>query len=296
MHNPQWLRSFAAVVAHGGFTRAAQQLGLTQAAVSQHVRHLEDELGPLLIRRPRQVELTPAGTALLAFIQDMERAQGRLRASLSQTVSDQGEVSLISPGSVGLALYPILLDYQRNHPGLMIRHRFAPDPEALQAVVNKQYELGLVTMKPDDPRVAASAFTEEVLELVVPAGAQAEDWADLQRLGFIDHPDGRAMATRLLSRRFPGNPGVGSLPVHGFTNQVALILEPVSRGLGFTVIPRHARESFAQPALIDTVECGDPVRDTLWLIHRAEWPLSGAAQWLVERLRGLPRFRRDRAT
>lgn len=295
MYNPQWLRSFATVAALGGFTRAANKLGLTQAAVSQHVRNLEEQLGPLLIRRPRQIELTPAGTALMAFVQDMERAERRLKATLSEEVSDQGEVSLITPGSVGLALYPVLLDFQRNHPGLSIRHRFAPDTEVLHAVLEKHYELGLVTLKPDDPRVCASAFTEEVLELVVPAGGSAKSWADLQKLGFIDHPDGRAMATRLLSRRFPGNPGIASLPVHGFTNQVALILEPVSRGLGFTVIPRHARESFAQPASIKTVACGDPVMDTLWLIHRAEWPLSGAAQWLVEQLRGVPRFRRSRA-
>lgn len=295
MRNPQWLRSFAAVAELGGFTRAANKLSLTQAAVSQHVRHLEDDLGPLLIRRPRLIELTPAGIALLAFVQDMERAERRLKASLSDVVSDQGEVSLITPGSVGLALYPVLLDFQQNHRGLSIRHRFAPDTEALQAVLEKHYELGLVTLKPDDPRISASAFTEEVLELVVPAGAKAKTWEDLQRLGFIDHPDGRAMATRLLSRRFPGNPGVASLPVHGFTNQVALILEPVSRGLGFTVIPRHARESFSQPASIRAVDCGDPVMDTLWLIHRSEWPLSGAAQWLIEQLRGVPRFRRTRA-
>jgi len=292
MKNPQWLRSFAAVALHGGFTRAAVKLGLTQAAVSQHVRHLEDDLGPLLIRRPRKIELTRAGTALLAFTQEMDIAERRLRASLSETMSDQGEVSLITPGSVGLALYPVLLDFQKNHPGLSIRHRFAPDTEVLNAVLEKHYELGLVTLRPNDSRLSVSAFTEEILELVIPAGAHARSWKDLQTLGFIDHPDGRSMATRLLFRRFPGNPGIDSLPTNGFTNQVALILEPVSRGLGFTVIPRHARESFAQPATIKSVDCGDPVMDTLWLIHRAEWPLSGAAQWLIEQLRGVPRFQR----
>lgn len=296
MQNPQWLRSFAAVAGTGGFTRAAHALGLTQAAVSQHVRQLEAELGPLFIRRPRQVELTPAGVALLTYVQETERAERRLRASLSDAVTDVGEVSFITPGSVGLALYPILLDYQRNHPGLCIRHRFAPDPDILQAVLQKQYELGLVTLKPDDPRLLATPFTEESLELVVPAGEVAEQWSDLQRLGFIDHPDGRAMATRLLSRRYPGNPGIGTLPVHGFTNQVALILEPVARGLGFTVIPRHARESFAQPDALRVVDCGEPVVDTLWLIHRAEWPLSGPARWLVEQLRGVPRFQLRRCS
>src|SRR5690606_332178 len=88
-----------------------------------------------------------------------------------------------------------------------------------------------------------------------------------EQLGFIDHPDGQAMARRLLSRRFPDAPGVRNLPVSGYTNQITLILESVARGIGFTVIPRYARRAFA----IQVVENGAKVVDTLWLLHRAEW-------------------------
>jgi DNA-binding transcriptional LysR family regulator len=174
---------------------------------------------------------------------------------------------------------------QGAHPGLVIRHRFAPDPETREAVLDKRYELGLVTLRPDDPRLAAGQFAEEPLELVVPAGEEVQSWADLARLGFIDHPDGHAMATRLLARHFPANPGVLSLPRHGFSNQISLILEPVARGLGFTVIPRHAREAFANSHAIRVIECGAPVVDTLWLIHRAEWPLSSRAMWMLDHIR-----------
>jgi DNA-binding transcriptional LysR family regulator len=285
MLNPQWLRSFAAVAELGGFTRAARHLGLTQAAVSQHMQHLEAELGPLLIRRGRQLELMPAGVALLAYCGEIEQAHRRLQLQLSDTTLDSGEVSLITPGSVGLALYPLLLDLQQAHPGLVIRHRFAPDSETREAVLDKRYELGLVTLRPDDPRLAAEPFAEEPLELVVPAGEQVHGWADLERLGFIDHPDGRAMATRLLSRHFPGNPGLSTLPLRGFSNQISLILAPVARGLGFTVIPRHAREAFVDAHAIRVIECATPVVDTLWLVHRSEWPLSSRAAWVLKQIR-----------
>jgi DNA-binding transcriptional LysR family regulator len=281
----QWLRSFATLAETGSFTRAADRLGLTQAAVSQHVRHLEDALGPLLIRRPRQVELTPAGTALLDYCSEVEQADRRLQVRLTNGEAECGEVSLVTPGSIGLALYPILLDLQQASPGLVIRYRFAPDHDARDAVLHNKFELGLVTLKPDDPRLAAEPFIEEPLELVAPAAADVETWGDLERLGFIDHPDGQAMATRLLSRRFPDNPGIRSLPSHGFVNQIGLILEPVARGLGFTVIPRHARLAYARPAAIRVIECGAPVVDRLWLIHRAEWPLSARAQRVVEHIR-----------
>lgn len=285
MLNPQWLQTFAALIELGSFTRAAEKLQVTQAAVSQHLRQLEDRLGLLVIRRTRGIELTPAGQALLDYCKEIEVADKKLRLRLSDDDDADGEIGLISPGSIGLALFPILLDLQQDNPNWKMRHRFAPDPEVISAVLANQYELGFVTLKPDDARLAASKFAEEPLELVVPAGETAHEWSDLERLGFIDHPDGQAMANRLLSRRFPRNPGVASLPRHGFSNQVGLILEFVARGLGFTVIPRYARTVFPKPEAIAVMECGAPVVDTLWLIHRAEWPLSTRAQKTVAYLR-----------
>jgi DNA-binding transcriptional LysR family regulator len=286
MLNPQWLRTFATLAELGSFTRTAERLQLTQAAVSQHLRHLENELGLLAIRRPRQLELTPAGNALLAYCAELDLADRRLRLRLSGADEESGEISLISPGSIGLALFPLLLALQQAHPGWVVRHRFAPDPEVLAAVLQNQYELGLVTLKPDDARLSASHFTEEPLELVVPAAhADVHEWADLERLGFIDHPDGQAMASRLLSRRFPGSPGIHTLRRQGFSNQIALILEPVARGLGFTVIPRYARSAFPRQDDIAVVECGPPVVDTLWLIHRSEWPVSNCAARAIDHLR-----------
>ncbi|WP_439858743.1 LysR family transcriptional regulator [Pseudomonas sp. MBLB4136] len=285
MLNPQWLRTFATLAEQGNFTRTAERLDLTQAAVSQHVQRLEERLGPLLIRRPRQLELTPAGHALLDYCMEVGAADQRLQQRLSEADAEQGEIGLISPGSIGLALYPQLLALQQAHPGLSIRHRFAPDREVLDAVLENRFELGLVTLKPDDPRLSVSRFAEEPLELVVPAGERVRDWRDLERLGFIDHPDGQAMAGRLLSRRFPGAPGVRSLPCRGFTNQIGLILEPVARGLGFTVIPRFARLAFARPEAIQVIEGAPAVVDSLWLLHRAEWPLSARAELLLQRIK-----------
>ena len=281
MLNPQWLRSFRTLAEVGNFTRTAEQLDLTQAAVSQHVQRLEAQLGPLLIRRPRQIELTPAGRALLDYCAEVAAADLRLQQSLNDDDATQGEISLITPGSIGLALSPRLLELQQQHPGLSIRHRFAPDQDVLTAVLDNQFELGLVTLRPDDPRLAVSRFAEEPLELIAPAGAPASTWAELDALGFINHPDGHAMANRLLTRRYPGAPGIRSLRCTGFTNQIALILEPVSRGLGFTVLPRYARQAFARQDAIQVVEGDLAVMDALWLIHRAEWELSARGRWVV---------------
>jgi DNA-binding transcriptional LysR family regulator len=64
--NLNWIRSFEASARLMSFTKAAQELALTQAGVSQHIRLLEQELGePLFLRLSRAVRLTDAGEAYL---------------------------------------------------------------------------------------------------------------------------------------------------------------------------------------------------------------------------------------
>jgi DNA-binding transcriptional LysR family regulator len=69
--NLTWIRSFEASVRPLSFAKAAQELALTQAGVSQHVRMLEHEVGePLFLRRSKAVRLTDAGSAYLHVVQE----------------------------------------------------------------------------------------------------------------------------------------------------------------------------------------------------------------------------------
>ncbi|HHQ4600369.1 TPA: LysR family transcriptional regulator [Aeromonas veronii] len=280
MVNPLWLHTLVVVHETGSFTRAAERLDLTQAAVSQHISRLEAEFGSLLLRKPRQLELTPRGLVLLDFARQQAQAAEQLRARLSDDDPHHGAITLSTPGSIGLLLYPLLLDQQQEHPGLTIQHRFAPTPDIVQAVLAGRSDLGLVDQPPEHPSIAAEPFAREPLCLVVPNDGEEQSWQHLCQLGFIDHPDGRSMAQRLLGRRYPGQ-RVDEIPLRGFTNQIGLILEPVARGLGFTVLPRFAVTAFAQQEKIRVIQSSIEVIDTLWLIYRAEWPLPARHQRLV---------------
>ncbi|WP_421310496.1 LysR family transcriptional regulator [Aeromonas veronii] len=280
MVNPLWLHTLVVVHETGSFTRAAERLDLTQAAVSQHISRLEAEFGPLLLRKPRQLELTPRGLVLLDFARQQAQAAEQLRARLSDDDPHRGAITLTTPGSIGLLLYPLLLDQQQEHPELTIQHRFAPTPDIVQAVLAGRSDLGLVDQPPEHPSIAAEPFAREPLCLVVPNDGEEPSWQHLCQLGFIDHPDGRNMAQRLLGRRYPGQ-RVDELPLRGFTNQIGLILEPVARGLGFTVLPRFAVTAFAHQEKIRVIQSSIEVIDTLWLIYRAEWPLPARHQRLI---------------
>ncbi|QZA76621.1 LysR family transcriptional regulator [Deefgea tanakiae] len=281
MLNPLWLCSFQAVVRLGSFTRAADELNLTQAAISQHMARLEAQTGRLFIRQGRQLELTPNGQALLIYAQEVDIAQKRFFRTLSAYGPVNGSVSLMVPGSVGLKLYPELLAWQIEQPAISIEMRFAPEPCIIQALLDQTTELGIVTYTPSDERLNYTRLGQEQLCLVLPAQSQARGWDDLQQLGWINHPDGTAMAMRWFARAFPGK-RLADIPERGFINQISLILQPVVLGLGFAILPQHAVKAFQQQDAIRIWSLEQAVSDTLWLVQRQEWPLSQQVRLAAE--------------
>ncbi len=116
------LRAFEASARHLNFTRAAQELNVTQAAVSQQVRALEERLGAELFKRlPRGLGLTDEGRALLPVLSD---AFGRIAQVLKQFEGGQFR-EVLTVGVVGTFaigwLMPRLQDFAAAHPFVELR-------------------------------------------------------------------------------------------------------------------------------------------------------------------------------
>lgn len=117
-----WFRAFEAAARHLSFTSAADELALTQSAVSQHVRALENRLGvPLFLRKPRGLALTDAGRRLLP---EVSAALGRLAAAseLFETGAPDGLLTVAT--SVSFAqwyLVPGMKSFVGTHEGARIR-------------------------------------------------------------------------------------------------------------------------------------------------------------------------------
>ncbi|MBO9709630.1 MAG: LysR family transcriptional regulator [Caulobacter sp.] len=115
------IRIFEAAARLKSFTRAADELGVTQAAVSWQVKALEARLGqPLFLRRPREVALTPAGERLSRAATD---AMALLRAAVSDLVdADEGVLAITTMQSLGGHwLAPRLGGFQIAHPKIAVR-------------------------------------------------------------------------------------------------------------------------------------------------------------------------------
>ncbi len=116
------LRAFLAVARHLNFRVAAEELALTQSAVSRQIQGLEEEVGvPLFLRHTRAVELTGAGAQLLAAAAPaLERLDGAVR-QIRQSAGRRS-VSLTTFASfASMWLIPRLEAFQRDHPDIDIR-------------------------------------------------------------------------------------------------------------------------------------------------------------------------------
>lgn len=270
MINPVWLQTFVTLVQEQHFTRTAQQLHMTQSGVSQHIAKLEASFGLLLKREGKRFTLTDGGQRLyqesLAIVATLEGLKERVVADPLY----EGSVRVISPGSVGLALYPQLLALQQSHPKLSIDYRFAPNHDVEAALLAGRADIGLSTQISQQPQVASQLIAHESLQLVLPKHCEHQDWDSLMALGFINHPDGMHHANLLLAPNFREFSHTGQLPIAGFCNQIHLILQPVAMGLGFTVLPQYAVAAFVQSAMIRVVDLPQPVSEPLYLCEKTQ--------------------------
>ncbi|MBA6391001.1 LysR family transcriptional regulator [Colwellia sp. BRX10-3] len=266
MINLVWLKTFCTLVDVGHFTKTADMLFMTQSGVSQQIKKLEQQLNtPLLIREGKSFSLTDAGIKLHRQGQTLLQSSAELEKSIKQDDPHIGTVKMASPGSIGLKLYPYMLDIQQEHTQLAIDYKFAPNKNIEQDLAERKIDIGLVTELSKSSNIVSHKVAVEPLVLVTSSKINSVNWQKLNKLGFIGHPDGEHHAHALLSKNYAQFEHISQFDHQGFSNQISLILEPVSRGLGFTVLPLHAANAFSKTEKIRVHKLEHSVNETLYL-------------------------------
>lgn len=266
MINPLWLKTFCTLADIGHFTKTATILFMTQSGVSQHIKKLEQQLNTLLlIREGKSFSLTNAGIKLHQQGKILLNSAAELEASIKQDDAFSGELTIASPGSVGLKLYPHLLSIQQQHSHLVVDYSFAPNMDIAEKVSKREVDIGLVTEVTNVKNISYEQVAVEPLVLVTSNKIKSLNWHKLLQLGFIKHPDAEHHSQQLLSKNFSEFEHIEQFDHKGFSNQISLILEPVSRGIGFTVLPFYAVNSFHKQKNIHIHKLDHQVNETLYL-------------------------------
>ncbi|MDO6428334.1 LysR family transcriptional regulator [Thalassotalea sp. 1_MG-2023] len=276
MLNPNWLKTFVTLIDTGHFTKAAQKLYMTQPGVSQHIRKLEEACEHQLIRRDKKsFDITEQGRLIYDYAKQLYKNEQQILEQLTFDDPFSGKCTLACSGALALILYPKLLTIQCRYTALIMQLKAAPNEQILTEVESGEVDLGLVTDVQDRRMLDVQKVGQEQLCLVVPADINTDDEVDtedtLMRLGLISHPD----ATHYLTRYFAQNDqlisvdfNVEKIPVTGYVNQISQILAPVASGLGFTVLPKSAVDSFNAREQLKVLETKKHVVETLYIVKK----------------------------
>ncbi|MET0350610.1 MAG: LysR family transcriptional regulator [Rhizobacter sp.] len=203
--NLRHLRIFETIASCGSFSRAAEQLGMSQPAVSMQVRQLESDLGVVLFEPPQRQRLTDAGQdlllharVLLAQSRAAEEAMAVYEAEAAGGV--RGARGLLHLGVVSTAHYfaPRLLHaFHQRHPDVRLKLTVAKRHEVLAMLQEHRLDLAITGYPPSESDVEAQSFARHPHCIVAPpdhplAKRRKLTWGDLRDEHFIFRESGSA--------------------------------------------------------------------------------------------------------
>ena len=277
------LAIFLSVVDEGSFTAAGDALDMSQPAVSQAIRELEDDLGAVLFHRlGRAVQLTPAGEALV-----LPARQARHDLRIGRSAVE--EIAGLGAGRLDLAclptlavapLAPLVGAFRAAHPGVSIRLSDPEDTaELLRFVRSGESEVGLVEQLHVDGLVTVTLWNQEFL-VVLPPGSTATSpfrLRDLAALPLVAAPPGSS--TRgLLDDALERSAAKATVVVEAAQRETLLPL--IVAGAGAGLLPSPVAEIAAILGCV-VVEPYPTVSRTVALVHR-DGPLTPSARRFIE--------------
>ncbi len=281
------LETFLAVAEQGSFSRAAEQLHLTQPAVTKRIQALESSLEAVLFDRVgKQVALTHAGRlleprarSLLAGVVDTRRVLTNLNAAVG------GTLMLATSHHVGLhRLAPVLKAFNDRFDTVQLDIRFEDSEAAHELVRRGESELAVVTLDPEGPEgLDYLPLWDDPLCFLVARDHELAGAGPLTLRELARHPailpglatyTGRIVAELFQERDIP-------LVSHLSTNYLETISMLTGIGLGWSVLPASMMGSDLVPLTTDA----PPLRRSLGCVTNPTRTRSNAARAFIEVLR-----------
>ncbi|WP_422929263.1 LysR family transcriptional regulator [Singulisphaera sp. PoT] len=238
------LRHFLRVASRGNFTRAAEDLEVSQSTLSRSIQRLEEEFGlPLFERKTRSVALTDAGLLLQKRAQQVLTILDDTRAELT----DDGETGRIRVGAIPtIAPYflPELLgQFAATHPKATVVVQENTTDALLKACAQGEVDLAIVALPVRERYLEVEPLFEEELLLVLPpdhplASRPQIRLDDVEPYPFVLLDEAHCLSENIVS--FCRQRSFQPVAVER-TSQLAMVQELVSLSHGVSMIPAMAR-------------------------------------------------------
>lgn len=274
------LRAFAAVARRGSFSLAAEELFVSQPAVSKHVAALERELGTRLVERGRRrgTGLTEPGRRLADYVLRAEALLSTARHALDAD-PESGVLAVAASGVPGTYLLPpVLASFADRHPRVELDLRISTSAGALELLRSHTAELAIVGGFSPSSELESAALVEDAVVLVGPPRLAARRLrpGELGALTWISRGEGSATRASLDVALWQ----VGVRPARRLElDSWEAVKRTVAAGIGVAAISRFAAEEELSAGRL--VELDVPrwrVRRTISAVHVRDVPLSPPAE------------------
>ncbi|WP_323122081.1 LysR family transcriptional regulator [Burkholderia alba] len=279
------VQAFVAIADRGGFQAAADALSVTQTAITQRLRKLEDFLGVTLFERTtRSVALTRIGRD---FLPQARRLLGELSDALTEIRESgqaaRGDVSIACVPTVGVQFLPSILQaYSARYPHNRVKVLDHASSAVADAVLHREAEFGIHIAGARHPELVGEPIAEDQFVLIChdthPLGRRRRvAWRELTPYPLIFA--GQVSANRALLDSALGDLALQS---HYEVQRSSTAVGLVAEGVAAAVVPRLAVQKGAYPR-IKVVDLVEPVISrALVLVSRRTGQLSPAAQALYD--------------
>jgi DNA-binding transcriptional LysR family regulator len=284
------VQAFVAIADKGSFQNAADSLHVTQTAITQRLRKLEDFLGVTLVERTtRSIALSQIGRDFLPQARRLLEELGDALLEIRETgKAERGDVSIACVPTVGVQYLPrIMQEYSARYPNNRIKILDHASSAVADAVLRREAEFGINIAGAHHPELMTMPLLEDQYVLICHedhplAKRRRVAWRQLQPYPLIFA--GQVSGNRALLDTALGANGLGLqsfYEVQRSSTAVGLVAERIAAA----VVPRLAMQKGAYPN-IRAIELVDPVVSrALVLVVRKTARLSPAAQALYDMIK-----------
>jgi DNA-binding transcriptional LysR family regulator len=245
------LALFIRIAETRSITKAAKASHIALAAASRRVQQLEDQLGVQLLRRSaRGVELTPAGTAVLARAREMLAKVDEMRAEVSDYSKGAKGLVRVQANASALAQYlpGDLASFSAAHPEIKLALEEERSGAIVEAVRRGVADVGIVMEGAEAEGLQLFEYRTDLLCAVVPR-RHPERARKLAFAKLLDHDFVGLESNTVISRLMLGEASRAGKPLR-LRVQVKsfdVVARLVQAGLGIGVLPEDAANAFAKP-------------------------------------------------
>ena len=285
------LRAFVAVYHTGQVSAAAQQLALTQPAVTVLLRELEGKLGlKLFDRSTRSLRRTEAAAEAIGFAERALAELEALGASMAELAgARRGRVRIAATSTVAQTLLPpVMRRFLDTHPEVAVEIEDVAPTGFVEAVLRERVDFGVGTLQAPVAGLREDVFLRDTLAAVAPAApdfpaGKPITWKQLAALPLVTVRPGYGVRQRIDEAAQAA--GV-QLRVAHEVSLLTTALALAGHGLGVAVLPASLVGQSHEPGLVARRITRPAVERNTAIVYKAERSLSPAARAFADMMRG----------